>query len=55
MVAGLELTSTDPVTLFLQGLTGLGPGVVKLAGLADNNRARADDEDTVLSRRDLAI
>ncbi len=34
-----------PVTLFAQRLTGLGTGVVELAGLADNDRAGAEDQD----------
>jgi hypothetical protein len=44
IVAGLLLTSTA-VTLVAQGLAGLGAGVVELAGLADDDRAGADDED----------
>jgi hypothetical protein len=35
----------DRVTLLLQGLAGLGAGIVELAGLADNDRAGADDQD----------
>jgi len=37
----------DLVALFLQGLAGLGPGIVELTGLADDDRAGADDEDLV--------
>src|SRR5690606_36935938 len=35
----------DPVALFLQRLAGLGAGIVELTGLADDDRARPDDED----------
>ena len=35
----------DPVALFLEGLAGLGAGIVELAGLADDDRAGADDQD----------
>ena len=35
----------DPVALLAQRLAGLGAGVVELAGLADDDRARADDHD----------
>jgi hypothetical protein len=35
----------DPVALFLEGLAGLGAGIVELAGLADDDRTGADDED----------
>ena len=31
------------IAFFFQGLAGLGAGVVKLAGLTDNDRARTDD------------
>jgi hypothetical protein len=34
----------DLVTLFAQGLAGLGAGVVELAGLADDDRASANDQ-----------
>jgi len=33
------------VALLLQRLAGLGSGIVELAGLADDDRARADDQD----------
>ncbi len=36
-----------PVALVLQRLHGLGAGIVELAGLADDDRAGADDEDRV--------
>jgi carbamoyl-phosphate synthase large subunit len=37
----------DAVPLFAQDATGLGAGVVELAGLTDDDRAGADDEDRV--------
>ena len=37
----------DAVALVLQRLDGLGAGIVELAGLADDDRAGADDEDRV--------
>ena len=37
----------DAVALLLQRLAGLRAGVVELAGLADHDRAGADDEDAV--------
>ena len=36
-----------PVALLAQGLAGLGPGVVELAGLTDDDGAGPDDEDAV--------
>ena len=35
----------DAVAFFAQGLTGLGTRIIELAGLADDDRSRADDED----------
>ena len=35
----------DPVALFLQRLAGLRAGIVELAGLADDDRPGADDQD----------
>src|SRR4029079_5629671 len=35
----------DPVALFLEPLAGLRAGIVELTGLADDDRARADDQD----------
>ena len=35
----------DAVTFFAQSLAGLGAGIIELAGLADDDRSRADDED----------
>ena len=35
----------NAVTLFAQGFTRLGTGVVEFAGLADHNRASAKDQD----------
>ena len=37
----------DAVAFGAEGLAGLGAGVVELAGLADDDRAGADDEDGV--------
>jgi hypothetical protein len=34
-----------PVALFLEGLAGLGAGVIELAGLSDHDRPGADDQD----------
>ncbi len=41
----VRVDQNDAVTFFLKGLTGLGTGIVKLASLANNNRAGTDDED----------
>ena len=35
----------DAIALFFQGLAGLSAGIVELAGLTDDDRARADDQD----------
>ena len=40
----------DPVTFLAQRLAGLGAGIVKFAGLADDNGAGADDQDGLLGR-----
>ena len=45
IVAGLRVDQDDPIALVAQRLAGLGAGVVELAGLADDDRAGADDED----------
>ena len=45
IVAGLELTRTIAVALGAQSLAGLGAGIIEFAGLADDDRAGADDED----------
>ena len=45
IVAGLVLTSTTRITLVAQRLARLRAGVVELAGLADDDRAGADDQD----------
>jgi hypothetical protein len=37
----------DAVALLAQRLAGLGAGVVELAGLADDDRAGADDQDAL--------
>ena len=41
----IGIDQDDPVALFLQRLAGLGAGIVELAGLADDDRAGADDQD----------
>ena len=41
----------DPVALLAQRLAGLRAGVVELAGLADDDRAGADDQDVLRSVR----
>ena len=45
MVAGLRVEEDDLVPLLLQRLAGLGPGVVELAGLADDDRPGAHNHD----------
>jgi len=40
-----ERLSADAVAFFAQGLASLGAGIIELAGLADDDRSRADDED----------
>ena len=42
---GVAVDQNNPVALLAQRLAGLHAGVVELAGLANNNRASADDED----------
>ena len=37
----------DAITLCPQGFAGLGAGIIKLAGLTDDNRPRADDDNRV--------
>lgn len=51
MVAGLEFTGDNAVALFAQRFTRTGAGVVKLTRLTDNNRARAQNQDTFMSVR----
>ena len=41
---GIAVDEDDLETLVAQRLAGLRPGIVELAGLADDDRARADDE-----------
>ena len=41
----IGIDQDDPVALVLQRLAGLGAGIVELAGLADDDRPGADDED----------
>ncbi len=45
IVAGLEFTRITRYPSALQRLAGLGAGVVEFAGLADDDRAGADDHD----------
>ena len=40
-----------PVALFPQGLAGLGAGVIEFAGLADDDGAGAENQDTLMSVR----
>src|SRR5207248_6792407 len=42
---GVRVDEDDAVALLTERLTRLGAGVVELAGLADHDRARADEED----------
>ena len=42
---GVGVDEDDLVALLLEGLAGLGAGVVELGGLADDDGAGADDED----------
>ncbi len=41
----VRVDQDDPVALGPQRLAGLHPGIVELAGLADDDRPRADDQD----------
>ena len=40
----VRVDQNDPVTLFPEGLAGLRARIIKLAGLPDDDRTRADDE-----------
>ena len=51
IVAGLRVDQDDLVALLAQRLAGLGAGVVELAGLADDDRPGADDQDRRRSSR----
>ena len=42
---GVRVDEDDAVAFLAQGFAGLGAGVVKFAGLSDNDGARADDHD----------
>ena len=44
---GVGVNQNNPVTLLAQRFTRLGAGVVEFAGLADHNRASANDQNTV--------
>ena len=41
----IGIDEDDPIALGLQSLAGLGARIVELAGLADDDRSGADDED----------
>ena len=43
----VRVDQDDAITLFAQGLAGLGARVIKLARLPDNNRAGANDQDGI--------
>ena len=47
IVAGLRVDQNDFVPLFAQCLARLGAGIVELAGLTDDDRARANNKNTV--------
>ena len=44
IVAGFELTSTTSIAFLAQRFAGLRAGVIELAGLADDDRAGADEQ-----------
>ena len=44
---GIGVHQHDLVTVLLEDLAGLGAGIIELAGLADDDRAGADDEDAL--------
>ena len=54
IVAGFELTSTTSIALLLERLAGLRARVVELAGLADDDRPGADDQNLRDVVRDVA-
>ena len=41
----IGVDENDPIALGLERFAGLGAGIVELAGLADDDRSRADDQD----------
>ena len=41
----IGVDQNDAVALVLEGLAGLGAGIIELAGLPDDDRPRTDDED----------
>ena len=43
--SGIRVDQHDAIPLGLEGFDGLGAGIIKLAGLADDDRPRADDQD----------
>ncbi|KAK7270989.1 hypothetical protein RJT34_26553 [Clitoria ternatea] len=44
-VFNIGLSADDPIAFFSESFTGLGSGVIKLAGLSYDDGARAEDED----------
>src|SRR5208337_5649693 len=42
---GVGIDEHHLIALLPEGLAGLGPGIIELAGLADDDRPRADDQD----------
>src|SRR5262245_23862301 len=42
---GIAVHQHDAVALFLESFTGLGTGIIKLTGLANDNRTGANEED----------
>ena len=47
IVARIRIDEYDFVAVTLQSLASLGAGIIELASLTDDDRARADDEDSV--------
>ena len=43
----IEIDEDDAEAFLLEGFAGLGAGIIKFAGLADDDRAGADNEDAV--------
>ena len=42
---GIRIDQNDAIALFLESFASLGPGIIELARLADDNRAGANDHD----------
>ena len=45
IVAGFELTRTTSIAFFAQRLACLRAGIIEFAGLTDDDRPRADNQD----------